>query len=108
MSIVVRGLCRHFGPLRAVENVSFEIPSGGIVGLIGSNGAGKSTILRILSTFLAPAAGAAFFARFDFVAQAARGRQSIGFLPPGLPANNHRPLHEEPFLPPPLQRTPPP
>jgi ABC-2 type transport system ATP-binding protein len=85
MSIVVRGLCRHFGPLRAVDNVSFEIPSGGIVGLIGSNGAGKSTILRILSTFLAPAAGEAFVAGFDCVAEAARVRQSIGYLPESLP-----------------------
>ena len=85
MSIVVRGLCRHFGPLRAVENVSFEIPSGGIVGLIGPNGAGKSTILRILSTFLAPAAGEAFVAGFDCVAEAVRVRQSIGYLPESLP-----------------------
>ena len=57
MSIVVRELCKNFGPIRAVDNVSFQIPFGGIVGLIGPNGAGKSTILRILSTFLQPTSG---------------------------------------------------
>jgi ABC-2 type transport system ATP-binding protein len=88
MSIVVRELCKHFGSLRAVDDVSFEIPSGGIVGLIGPNGAGKSTILRILSTFLAPAAGEAFVAGFDCVAEAARVRQSIGYLPESLPGLN--------------------
>src|SRR5438045_6863992 len=94
MSIVVRGLCKHFGSLRAVDDVSFEIPSGGIVGLIGSNGAGKSTILRVLSTFLAPSLGEASIAGFDCVAEAARVRQSIGYLPEGLPGLNDARVEE--------------
>src|SRR5262249_17250986 len=60
--------------------------SAGIVGLIGPNGAGKSTILRILSTFLSPDAGQAFVAGSDCIAEAARVRQSIGYLPESLPA----------------------
>jgi ABC-2 type transport system ATP-binding protein len=88
MSIVVRGLCKQFGSLRAVDDVSFEIPSGGIVGLIGPNGAGKSTILRVLSTFLAPSAGMASIAGFDCAAEAAHVRQSIGYLPESLPGLN--------------------
>lgn len=86
MSIVVRELCKSFGSLRAVDNVSFEIPSGGIVGLIGPNGAGKSTILRILTTFLSPTSGSAQIAGFDCGAEPQTVRKQIGYLPENPPA----------------------
>jgi ABC-2 type transport system ATP-binding protein len=94
MSIVVRNLCKSFGPQRAVDNVSFAIPSSGITGLIGPNGAGKSTILRILATFLAPTAGSASVAGCDCVADAGGVRQSIGYLPESLPAQNEARVEE--------------
>ncbi len=94
MSIVVRNLCKTFGPLRAVDNVSFEIPAPGITGLIGPNGAGKSTILRILATFLAPTSGNAAVAGFDCVAQSASVRHAIGYLPESLPAQNEARVEE--------------
>src|SRR5206468_2944814 len=89
MSIVVRELRKNFGPIRAVDNVSFEISSGGIVGLIGPNGAGKSTILRILSTFLPPTSGQVVVGGFDSGREPESVRQSIGYLP------EHPPSHSE-------------
>ena len=46
----VSGLSKSFGPLKAVNNVSFVIRQGQVVGLIGSNGAGKTTLMRMLAT----------------------------------------------------------
>jgi ABC-2 type transport system ATP-binding protein len=94
MSIVVRDLCKTFGPLRAVENVSFELPSGGIVGLIGPNGAGKSTILRILSTFLSPTSGQAAVCGFDCATQPESVRQQIGYLPETPPSHSESRIEE--------------
>jgi ABC-2 type transport system ATP-binding protein len=94
MSIVVRNLCKVFGRLRAVDNVSFAIPAPGITGLIGLNGAGKSTILRILATFLTPTSGSAAVAGCDCVARAASVRQEIGYLAESLPAQNEARVEE--------------
>jgi ABC-2 type transport system ATP-binding protein len=94
MSIVVRELCKTFSALRAVDDVSFEIAPGGIVGLIGPNGAGKSTILRILATFLRPTSGRVAVGGFDGVADPARVRQCIGYLPESLPIQNQVRIEE--------------
>jgi len=96
MSIVVRELCKCFGPVRAVDNVSFQIPFGGIVGLVGPNGAGKSTILRILSTFLQPTSGDVEVAGFDSRANPESVRQAIGYLPETPP--NHSEARIEEYL----------
>jgi branched-chain amino acid transport system ATP-binding protein len=63
----VDGLTRHFGGVRALQDVSLVVPSGRIFGLIGPNGAGKTTLLNLLSGFLTPTAGAITFqgARVD-------------------------------------------
>jgi|SRR5579872_5106176 len=87
MSISVRNLCKNFGPLRAVDNVSFEISAAGIVGLIGPNGAGKSTILRIISTFLTPSSGSVAVAGSDCAADPDGVRRSIGYLPENPPGH---------------------
>ncbi len=94
MSIVVRELCKNFGPIRAVDNVSFQIPSGGIVGLIGPNGAGKSTILRVLSTFLQPTSGDVEVEGFDCLASPELVRQAIGYLPETPPNNSEVRIEE--------------
>lgn len=56
-AVVARGLTRAFGPLTAVADVSLEIPEGGVFGLLGPDGAGKSTLIRMLATVLVPTSG---------------------------------------------------
>ncbi len=85
MSIVVRDLSKAFGALCAVRNVSFDIPRGAIVGLLGQNGAGKTTILRMLTTFLRPDTGTVEVNGFDGQVQDVEVRRRLGYLPEGLP-----------------------
>lgn len=94
MSVVVRELSKKFGPLTAVDRVSFEIPSTGIVGLVGPNGAGKTTILRVLSTFLRPAAGVVEVAGFDCVSEPQSVRQNLGYLPENAPIHGEARVEE--------------
>ncbi|HVL32067.1 MAG TPA: ATP-binding cassette domain-containing protein, partial [Actinomycetota bacterium] len=53
-AIVVEGLVKVFGEVRALEGISFEVPAGTVFGMLGPNGAGKTTAIRILSTVLEP------------------------------------------------------
>jgi len=85
MSIVMRGVRKTFGTIRAVDNVDFEIPPGEIVGLIGPNGSGKTTILRMLATFLSPDAGSIIIGGCDAATDGAAIRKQIGYLPETLP-----------------------
>jgi ABC-2 type transport system ATP-binding protein len=86
-AICTCALTRRFGDLVAVENVSLRIRRGEIFGLIGSNGAGKSTLIKMLTTLVPPSSGAARVASFDVMTQAARVRQSIGYVPQMLSAD---------------------
>jgi sodium transport system ATP-binding protein len=79
--IEVSGLHKRFGAVRALDGVSFTAADGRITGLLGPNGAGKSTCLRILSTVLAPEAGAARVGGIDIGAQPLAARRVLGVLP---------------------------
>ena len=79
--IRVGGLSKKFGTVQAVSDVSFEAQDGRITGLLGHNGAGKSTTLRILSTVLRPDAGRAVVDGFDCLEQSLQVRRSLGVLP---------------------------
>jgi sodium transport system ATP-binding protein len=68
------------GEIRAVDRVNFRCQPGQIYGLLGANGAGKTTCLRMLATILKPTGGTARVAGFDVLTQAAEVRQSVGFL----------------------------
>jgi sodium transport system ATP-binding protein len=68
------------GEIRAVDNLSFHVAPGRIYGLLGANGAGKTTALRLLATLLQPTAGSATVAGHDIVAEPARVRANVGFL----------------------------
>lgn len=70
------------GPIQAVRDVSFQIRAGDLFGLFGSNGAGKSTIVRMLSTLLSPTSGTALVNGWDVQRHAARVRGSIGLVAP--------------------------
>lgn len=84
--ISVRGLHKSFGDVKAVDGVSFDAQDGRITALLGANGAGKSTTLRILYTVLKPDSGTATIDGIDVVTDALRARGRIGALPhaPGL------------------------
>lgn len=78
-------LTMHYGPVRALENVSFEVNRGEIVGLLGPNGAGKSTTMKILTTYQYPTAGTAEINGVDVLKNPLEVRKSIGYLPEILP-----------------------
>jgi ABC-2 type transport system ATP-binding protein len=84
--IEVQGLTRHFGPIRAVEDVSFSVARGEVLGFLGPNGAGKSTTMRMIVGFLAPTRGTARIAGFDVQEQPIEVKRRVGYLPEGAPS----------------------
>lgn len=83
--IQVTDLTMHYGPVVALDRVSFEVRKGEVVGLLGPNGAGKSTTMKILTTYLYPTAGRAVVAGHDVTKEPLKVRQVIGYLPEVLP-----------------------
>ncbi len=83
--IVVRNLTKVYGRFVAVDNISFEVPRGSIVGFLGPNGAGKTTTIRMLTCFLPPTSGAASVAGFDVFSQSMDVRSRVGYLPENAP-----------------------
>jgi len=79
-SIETRSLSKSFGSVRAVDDVSFGIDESEIFGFLGSNGAGKSTTMMILTTLLKPTSGEALVAGYDVVSQANKVRQNMGYV----------------------------
>jgi ABC-2 type transport system ATP-binding protein len=82
----IRHLVKHFGPLIAVDDVSFTVPQGEVLGFLGPNGAGKSTTMKMITGFLAPTAGTAVICGFDIAAHPIAAKKHIGYLPEGAPA----------------------
>jgi ABC-2 type transport system ATP-binding protein len=78
--IEVSELCKNFGELEAVKEVSFSVRNGEIFGFLGPNGAGKSTTIRMLCTLLRPTAGGAKVAGYDILTQPAEVRTKIGLV----------------------------
>lgn len=83
--IQVENLTKYFGPVLAVDNISFEVPQGEIIGFLGPNGAGKTTTIRILTSFLPATSGIARVAGYDVMNQSMEVRRSIGYLPESVP-----------------------
>src|SRR5579871_5807514 len=79
--ITVRSLTKRYARTVAVDNISFEVQKGQIVGFLGPNGAGKTTTMRILTCFLPPSAGSATVAGFDVLEQPLEVKKRIGYLP---------------------------
>ena len=91
--IKVEGLTKRYARTVAVDNISFEVEKGQIVGFLGPNGAGKTTTMRVLTCFLPPTAGTANVAGFDVIEQPMEVKKRIGYLPetpPRLPRNGGR------------------
>jgi len=83
--IEVQSLTRHYGKTAAVDDVSFHIGNHEIVGLLGHNGAGKTTIMRMLSGYLEPTAGTIIIDGVSLASDARIVQQHLGYLPENLP-----------------------
>jgi len=79
--IRVEGLTKRYAQNLAVDNISFEVERGRIVGFLGPNGAGKTTTMRVLTCFMPPTAGKASVAGFDCVEKPEEVKKRIGYLP---------------------------
>ena len=84
--IEVSGLAKEFGPLVAVDDVSFVVERGEVLGFLGPNGAGKSTTMRMIAGFLTPTRGTARICGFDSIEQSIPAKARLGYLPEGAPA----------------------
>ena len=83
--IEIAGLTKRFGRFTAVDDVSFEVRKGEVLGFLGPNGAGKSTTMRMLAGFMIPTAGTARVDGHDVQTDGVAARQCLGFLPEGAP-----------------------
>lgn len=92
MSISVKNIVKTYGTQRAVDGISFEIPSGEIVGFIGPNGAGKSTTMKIITGFLSDFEGEVLVNGIDVRQNPIEVKKSIGYLP------EHNPLYLEMYV----------
>lgn len=83
--IKVEQLSKSFGPIVAVDNISFEVQSGEVLGFLGPNGAGKSTTMKILTCFLAPDSGTAEVAGCNILSDPVGVRERVGYVPENAP-----------------------
>jgi ABC-2 type transport system ATP-binding protein len=83
--IYANGLSKRYGGFRALDDVSFEVNKGEVVGFLGPNGAGKSTTMRILTCFISPTAGTAKVRGHDVFDDTLAVRASLGYLPQRAP-----------------------
>ena len=83
--IKVENLCRNFGEIKAVKNVSFTVNKGDILGFIGPNGAGKSTTMRMITGYLTPSSGTVEVNGKNLLDNESFCKESIGYLPESAP-----------------------
>jgi ABC-2 type transport system ATP-binding protein len=83
--IRISGLTKRFAGFTAVDDVSFDVARGEVLGFLGPNGAGKSTTMRMLAGFMTPTAGTAAICGHDVREDSLAARASMGFLPEGAP-----------------------
>src|ERR1700730_12186844 len=81
MSIEVKNLLKQYGEQKAVNNISFKVNKGEIVGFLGPNGAGKSTTMKILTGYLQADGGDALVCGMDVQQQPIATKKKIGYLP---------------------------
>jgi ABC-2 type transport system ATP-binding protein len=82
----IRHLTKRFGPFTAVDDVSFTVARGEVLGFLGPNGAGKSTTMKMIAGFLAPSRGTAIISGWDVTRHPIEAKKRIGYLPEGAPA----------------------
>ena len=84
--IKVEHLSKSFGPKRAVNDISFSVERGEVLGFLGPNGAGKSTTMRMLTGFIPPSAGKITVGGHDMESDPLPAKKLIGYLPENAPA----------------------
>ena len=84
--IEVQGLAKHYGPIRAVDGISFEVRRGDVLGFLGPNGAGKTTAMKMITGFVEPDRGRVSVAGHDLADESLEARRKIGYLPETAPA----------------------
>lgn len=92
MSVIVQGLSKEYGSQTVVDQLSFEVRPGEILGFLGPNGAGKTTTMKMLCCYTQPTAGTATVAGYDIQTSPLMVRKQIGYLP------EHNPLYEEMYV----------
>lgn len=92
MSIKIQNLTKVYGTQKAIDNISFEINSGEILGFLGPNGAGKSTTMKILTGYLPASSGSARVLNIEVSTDSLEVKQQIGYLP------EHNPLYLEMYV----------
>lgn len=90
--IQVEHLTKYYGPVAAIQDVSFRVEKGEIVGFLGPNGAGKTTTMRILACFMPASAGTARVAGYDVFSQSLEVRRRTGYLPEHVPLYSEMPV----------------
>jgi ABC-2 type transport system ATP-binding protein len=85
-ALEVDGLTKRFGPITAVDDVSFTVDKGEVLGFLGPNGAGKSTTMKMICGFLPPTAGTARVGGDDVIRNPQAVKRRLGYLPEGAPA----------------------
>jgi len=83
--IAAENLTKAYGPLRAINELTFSCTKGEIVGFLGPNGAGKTTTMRILTGYMPPTSGAAYIAGFNTLSQSIEAQRRLGYLPENVP-----------------------
>lgn len=83
--IKVKNLTKYYGSRLAVDNISFNVEKGEIVGFLGPNGAGKTTTMRILTGFLAPTRGDAWVAGYNLLSHSLEARRRLGYFAESVP-----------------------
>src|SRR5262245_48771181 len=83
--VLVDGVSKSFGSVRAVQGISFELKPGQVAGLLGPNGAGKTTTIRMITGFLLPDEGRVSIGGYDTIDQARLAHTQLGYLPESTP-----------------------
>ena len=94
MDITVSKLTKTYGTQRAVDNISFQVKTGEILGFLGPNGAGKTTTMKVLTCYMAPSDGTVKIGDLDIFENPEEIKKHIGYLPENNPLYLEMPVLE--------------